>query len=107
MKPLVALKLLRFVYEVPAKQIADYLGMSEHNYHKIERGEINLSLAHALKLSDLFAVSIDIMAKGGRTAVFKVLSELSEEQFDANLKRIRALLMQDAPSTARLYKDLN
>lgn len=107
MKPLVALKLLRFVYELPAKQIADYLGMSEHNYHKIERGEINLSLAHALKLSDLFVVSIDVMAKGCRTTVFKALSELSEEQLDANLKRIRTLLMHDMSSNTRLYKDLN
>ena len=56
-KPRSKIGQLRVVNFLTQKDVADYLGINQMSYSKIERGERGLSLENAKKLKVLFKVS--------------------------------------------------
>jgi transcriptional regulator with XRE-family HTH domain len=52
-------KKIRIEFGVSIKEISTLLNMTDANYAKIERGEIEISIKNLIKLSDYYKVPVD------------------------------------------------
>ena len=59
------LKMLRKEKKKKQKEMADFLGIAERNYQRLEYGETNVTATNLILLCDYFQVSADFLL--GRT----------------------------------------
>lgn len=71
------LKKLRIERKLTQEQVADIINMSNTNYAKIERNEVNLNSEHIRILCKFYDVSSDYLL-GIKNSEIEIISELKE-----------------------------
>lgn len=77
------IKELRKEKKLTQEKMAEMLDISQKHYSEVERGITGLSVAHYIKLSELFSVSLDYLLRG-------IISEHSPESAKRN-KRLNEI----------------
>ena len=63
----IKLKALRASKKATQREMAEYLGMTERNYVKYERGEIDIPASKLIQLADFFQVNLDYLCGRSET----------------------------------------
>ncbi|MEI6019933.1 MAG: hypothetical protein WCR21_02300 [Bacteroidota bacterium] len=80
------------------KNMASFLEMGEHNYHKIERNEIGLNFLHANKIAQLVKISIEDLISNNPISLAAHINEKGEVFMNQNLELIKRIL-KNQPTT--------
>ncbi len=84
------LKLLRKQYNFSQEEVAKKIGTSQSNYSKYEKGDLDLSISQAIRLSKLYNISVDELIGNKKKTSFETSPEKSKL-----LKNIEKLTEQE------------